>query len=584
MKRSKTMFGLAAFLSMMMLTGCGSSDISSSDPTSQTSASDHTHVYDTIEWTWEGYNAATASFACSLCDDVQVIEAKVTSEITLEATCSYEGIRTYTAVVEFDGDEYTDTKERAIPATDHDIDEDTHTCQICGYKDGLEFTLSDDETSYSVTGIGSYASYFADEDGYVDLEIPATYYGLPVVSVGAQAFYSNAVIRSVTIAEGVETIESYAFADCSALTSVSIPSSVATIEEHAFYYDESCTSIDISEDSNLTTIGESAFESCTSITSFVIPDGVTEIPAKAFYVCFNLVNVTLPSNLVSIGDYSFAHCISLSAPTLPSSIESIGTGAFYYCQSFTSFTVPGSIQTISDYAFYYCNYLTSVTVSEGVTSLGDCAFCWCMSLTSISLPSTLESIGSYAFGYCTSIRTLTLNEGLVSLGSYAFYYCNSLKTITIPSTLESIGILAFQGCVSLANVRCTSGSMSFDAEENTLYIYTGTGYSVYECLATTASSKVIPDIINDAPVVGILDYAFSVCSRLTSIVLPESITSISENAFSGCSSLTTVYWSGSSYDLDYVFENATVYCYSEEEPSQEGNYWYYDDNGEPVIW
>ena len=29
---------------------------------------------------------------------------------------------------------------------------------------------------------------------------------------------------------------------------------------------------------------------------------------------------------------------------------------------------------------------------------------------------------------------------------------------------------------------------------------------------------------------------------------------------------------------------ATVYYYSEEEPTVEGNYWHYDENGNPAIW
>ena len=32
------------------------------------------------------------------------------------------------------------------------------------------------------------------------------------------------------------------------------------------------------------------------------------------------------------------------------------------------------------------------------------------------------------------------------------------------------------------------------------------------------------------------------------------------------------------------FANATVYYYSEEYPTEEGNYWYYDKDGIACIW
>ncbi len=71
----------------------------------------HEHVYTGPVWEWaEDYSAATATFTCALKDDTQTLEAVVTFEDDEEA-----GIRTYTAKVEFQGKEYTDTKEAEIP-------------------------------------------------------------------------------------------------------------------------------------------------------------------------------------------------------------------------------------------------------------------------------------------------------------------------------------------------------------------------------------------------------------------------------------------------------------------------------------
>ena len=77
------------------------------------------HVYGEPEWTWtEDFSAATVSFTCSRCGDVQTVEAVVTTE-TVDASCTEAGKTVYTAVAVFEETEYTDVKEVEIPATGH---------------------------------------------------------------------------------------------------------------------------------------------------------------------------------------------------------------------------------------------------------------------------------------------------------------------------------------------------------------------------------------------------------------------------------------------------------------------------------
>ena len=74
----------------------------------------------------------------------------------------------------------------------------------------------------------------------------------------------------------------------------------------------------------------------------------------------------------------------------------------------------------------------------------------------------------------------------------------------------------------------------------------GLEYSIKDGKTTVTDYKgdwtklTIPDEINEAPVVKIADSAFSGCTKLTQITVPESVTSIGANAFSGCTALTTV--------------------------------------------
>ncbi len=55
-----------------------------------------------------------------------------------------------------------------------------------------------------------------------------------------------------------------------------------------------------------------------------------------------------------------------------------------------------------------------------------------------------------------------------------------------------------------------------------------------------ATEITIPASINEIPVTMILEYAFWRCTSLTSVTIPNSVTTIEQGAFRGCSSLTSV--------------------------------------------
>lgn len=103
------------------------------------------------------------------------------------------------------------------------------------YSEGLAYELSDDETYYSVIGIGSCTD--------IDIIIPSTYEGKPVTTIGEGAFYGCDSLTSVVIPDNVTTIGDKAFSDCSSLTSVVIGDSVTAIGEDAFSYCKSLTDV-----------------------------------------------------------------------------------------------------------------------------------------------------------------------------------------------------------------------------------------------------------------------------------------------------------------------------------------------------
>lgn len=397
---------------------------------------------------------------------------------------------------------------------------------------------------------------YTGSDGVVN--IPNTIDGLPVTSIGTNAFAYAHNLNSVTIGNSVTNIGRSAFIYCTNLTSVTIPNSVLSIGGYAFQGCKSLAGVLIpSSVTNIGSLGNSPFANCTSLTAITV-DASNPVFSSVEGVMLNKSETTLTQYPVGkAGTY-----------TLPNSVTNIGVYAFEGCAKMTSVTMPESVLRIGFYAFYSCATLTNITIGNSVISIGMNAFEFCTSLTSVTIGTNVTNIGASAFESCTNLSFVTIPKSVISIGPQAFYQCSILTGIevdalnpvyssrdgvllnkgetrlikcpegkagnyTIPSTVTTIDGLAFVLCTSLTAIEVDALNPVYSGVGGVLLDKSLT--TLIKCPGGKAGSYSVPNSVTN-----IGSGAFSVCISLTYVTIPESVTSIGSGAFANCTSLTAI--------------------------------------------
>ncbi len=316
----------------------------------------------------------------------------------------------------------------------------------------------------------------------------------------------------------------------------------------------------------VTSIGKYAFEGCSNLTSITIPNSVTSIGMSAFYYCTSLTKITIPDSVTSIESFAFGRCTSLTSITIPNSVTSIRYGAFHCCTSLTSINVDSNNEKyMSDNGVLYTKDKktliqypskkegTEYLILQGVESIGNYAFKYCSNLTSITIPNSVTSIGDSAFNDCRSLTSITIPNSVTSIGGYAFESCSSLTSITIPNSVTSIGGYAFEFCSSLTSINVDSNNEKYMSDNGVLYT------KDKKILIKYPGKKEGTEYLILQGVESIEDYAFYMCTSLTNITIPNSVTSIGQEVFSDCRSLTNITIPNS---VTSIGSNAFGYCRS----------------------
>jgi hypothetical protein len=185
--------------------------------------------------------------------------------------------------------------------------------------------------------------------------------------------------------------------------------------------------------------------------------------------------------------------------------------------------------------------------------LGDSAFRSCKSLKAVSIPANVETLATRCFSDCGSLVSVTFEYGskLAVIEVQALERCHSLASFHIPSSLASIHGSAFEGA-GVYEITIDSDNRHFsvcrryllDFEGVSIILYLGGGDEVTipkrirRLCCCCFWSGWFSDVIFEptAELLVIEENAFH-GSRLHTISIPKSVTSLMSRCFSQCDHL-----------------------------------------------
>ena len=169
---------------------------------------------------------------------------------------------------------------------------------------------------------------------------------------------------------------------------------------------------------------------------------------------------------------------------------------------------------IGGIAYSFNTYNTTATVVSGGEYTGDVVIP--SSVTRGSKTYSVTTIDWSAFYNCTGLTSITIPNSVTEIGVGAFEGCSGLTSVTIGNSVTSIGSAAF------------SGTAWYNNQPDGL-VYAGRVAYEYKGTMPSGTSIVLKDGTK-----GIAQNAFNGFTGLTSITIPNSVTSIGETAFQRC--------------------------------------------------
>lgn len=302
------------------------------------------------------------------------------------------------------------------------------------------------------------------------------------------------------------------------------------------------------------TIESSAFSYCRNLSEINLPTSLTTIEISVFDGCSSLETVFYDGSLAQWSQINTSN--GFLGDSSPSLVMNDYTAQFISVKDENDPYPPPKTVTITKYTGTESTVILPSEISSWpVTKIGEDALKDNTTITSVTIPASVTEIGSNAFADCTNLTSvnyegdwsnLTIQSGNPAVQDAAnaplfdfeftldntaaivtnYKYNGAAADVTIPSRYQGKPVTTI-GHAAFFNSAVTSVTIpdSVTSISDDAFV---------NCPQLTNIS-----IPNSVTYIGF--FAFSSCTSLKSITLPSSLSSISKALFSGCSQLTTIH-------------------------------------------
>lgn len=374
-----------------------------------------------------------------------------------------------------------------------------------GYCDG-NFLLSD--LTPPGFGIGSNGGGFNDKQGAI---IGAKPDG-NLSPDDSPMYFSDAAVKAVCVSQWDTNRDGeLSYQEAKAVTAIGSEfkgsTAITSFEELRYF-------------KNLKSIGAEAFAGCSQLKSIVIPEQVGEVGASVFADCSALEKVEVVSENTAFDSRNGCNAIVRKADNclvagcittvIPADVVALGEGAFMQLP-LTEVSIPKSVASYGKKVFYGCDDIETVMVGA----------------------KTPAALTSDVFT-CTSRATLIVPTGSLAVYEKANVWKDFLKRIEISSST-----LPIQFADSQVKELCVA-NWDQDGDKELSYAEAAVVTDLGEVFKNNTNIQSFDELQYFTGLTTIGDQAFYYCYRLTSVVLPETVTAIGASAFQYCFYLSSI--------------------------------------------
>ncbi|MDR2913001.1 MAG: leucine-rich repeat protein [Alistipes sp.] len=258
--------------------------------------------------------------------------------------------------------------------------------------------------------------------------------------------------------------------------------------------------------------------------------------------------VIIDDDVTAIGRQAFGGCVALTTINL-SKMDFIASQAFAGCEALTTIDL-SSVRIIEQRAFNGCAAASSVKLGPNLTEIGDDAFAACTALANVYIealnPPTINLLSGNNFSPNTDDTDKDWLRAFVTIIDTDGNFVNRdgttggpLPNSTTAWELTPDGTLTISG---------TGDMPGFDYPQ----------YRPWNAHAADITTVIIPDGVTSigrgafdncsnltsvtipSSVKTIGDFAFNICPKLANVTIPDGVTTIGDSAFKDCTSFTSI--------------------------------------------